>query len=324
MTVSIAVVVPAYNSEDTLASCLLSILSQTFPAQQIIVVDDGSRDATAQVAEQFGDAIHFIRQENQGSAGARDTGSRAATTDYIAYLDADDWWPEDRLATCQQLLGKEPIDFLIADLQRARHGDSPNAYLPRNSSFFPWIQDYFAGQEALSGEPDLYRFAPEVALRILLRGFPVYPSTMLVRRPAVEAVGSWDRRFKRAQDFDIALRLSRRFPLYYYHRMQAVLGLHSGNEDASPYVIKQTRGDIEVLRAHLEAELPGSAYHRQVARALARKYCGLAYTYRKSGDRDEARAAYLQALCWPGRRMHALLRWLVLWVPSSRAMARLL
>jgi glycosyltransferase involved in cell wall biosynthesis len=308
MHISIAVVMPAYNAAETIRHGIESVLAQTSPADEIVVVDDGSTDDTAEVARSFNSAVRLIRQPNQGSAVARQTGTAAVSADYVAYLDADDWWPHEKLAVCRELLAAEDVEFLLADLQRARPGDPADVWLPRNSTFFPWARDYFEGRRVPGVQRPLYRLEPPQAVELLLRGFPVYPSTALVKRSVVEAAGGWDRRFRRAQDFDIGLKIARHHPLHYLDEVQALVGLHSVNEDALAYVVKQTQGDIRVLQAHVEQEPRGSRYRDQAARAVARKYCGLGYTLRQMGRRSEAREAYRQALAWPGRRVHALLR----------------
>lgn len=306
---SIAVVIPSYNSETTIESAILSVLNQTEPPEEVIVVDDGSIDGTASKLEQFSGRVRLIRQKNQGAAVARQTGTNAATTDYIAYLDADDWWPIIKIARCREIIKSEDVHFLLADLQRARPGDSQEAYLPRNSSFYPMSRKYFNKASASTTTKDLYKMSPEDGLSLLLYSFPVYPSTMLVKRSVIMAVGGWDTRFRRCQDFDIGLRIARRFPLYYLDDVQAILGLHEGNIDCYAYVVKQTEGDIKVLKAHLEAEPSTSPYHRQVAQALGRKFCSLGYSHRRSGQNKLARQSYAKAIWWQGCRMHALVRW---------------
>jgi glycosyltransferase involved in cell wall biosynthesis len=312
MNPSIAVVIPAYNAGATIETGLRSVLAQTSPADEVIVVDDGSTDDTAGVVRRFSRDVRLIRQQNQGSAAARQAGTDAAAASYVAYLDADDWWPEDKLATCRKVLACEDVDFLLADLQRAWPSDAPAAWLPRNTSFFPWACKYFEGRKVAAVEHPLYRLEPDAALSLLLRGFPVYPSTALVKRDVVRDAGGWDRRFPRAQDFDIGLKIVRHHPLHFLDEVQAIIGLHSVNECAQAYVVKQTQGDIRVLHAHVESESRGSAYRRQVARALATKYCGLGYTLRKMGLRSEARTAYWNAMSWPGQRPHAFFRWALL------------
>jgi glycosyltransferase involved in cell wall biosynthesis len=89
-SVTISVVIPSYNAGTLLRETLDSVLSQSYPAHEIIVVDDGSTDDTAALVRDYGHAVRYIWQENQGQAVARNTGIAAATGDWIALLDSDD------------------------------------------------------------------------------------------------------------------------------------------------------------------------------------------------------------------------------------------
>ena len=97
MTQTVSVVIPCFNSEAFIRDTIQSALSQTFPAIEIIVVDDGSTDDSARIAEQFGDPVRVIRQANQGESVARNLGIDRARGDWIAFLDADDLWLENKL-----------------------------------------------------------------------------------------------------------------------------------------------------------------------------------------------------------------------------------
>jgi len=96
-TPRISTVTPAYNAADCIAGTLESILAQTLPPHEVIVVDDGSSDRTCDVVSSFGDRVRLIRQENGGPNAARNTGIRAATGDWIALIDADDLWKPEKL-----------------------------------------------------------------------------------------------------------------------------------------------------------------------------------------------------------------------------------
>ncbi|WP_035349378.1 glycosyltransferase family 2 protein [Edaphobacter aggregans] len=89
-SVTISVVIPAYNAGSLIGETLDSVLAQSCPAHEIIVVDDGSTDDTAEVVRRYGNAVRYLRQENQGQAIARNTGIHAATGEWIAPLDSDD------------------------------------------------------------------------------------------------------------------------------------------------------------------------------------------------------------------------------------------
>ena len=95
----VSVVIPAYGHAHFLKQTIDSILAQTWQDYEIIVVDDGSPDDTHAVAAQYGTAIHYIPQENQGMAAARNRGIREANGDLISFLDDDDLWLPEYLAT---------------------------------------------------------------------------------------------------------------------------------------------------------------------------------------------------------------------------------
>ena len=110
----ISAVIPAYNSAEFLKEAIDSILQQSCPVDEIIVVDDGSTDKTQQIAESFGNQITYIKQANQGPSAARNKGILAAEGDWIAFLDADDQWTANKIERQLTALKKEPSLKLIA------------------------------------------------------------------------------------------------------------------------------------------------------------------------------------------------------------------
>jgi hypothetical protein len=113
---SFAVVIPAFNSEDTVAVAVRSALEQTVPAQEVIVVDDGSTDDTVGALAPFEDRVLLIRQENGGVGSARNAGVHAARADFIAFLDDDDVYHPRRLEALGALGAERPdLDILTTD-----------------------------------------------------------------------------------------------------------------------------------------------------------------------------------------------------------------
>jgi hypothetical protein len=120
-----SVVIAAYNAEATLGRAIQSVLDQTWPAHELIVVDDGSTDGTAAVARSFGERITCIQQPNAGVSAARNAGVARASGDWLAFLDADDWYYPDRLRWHADWLSRDPgLDFLTGDSEYRRPDDT--------------------------------------------------------------------------------------------------------------------------------------------------------------------------------------------------------
>jgi glycosyltransferase involved in cell wall biosynthesis len=118
-----SVIIPNHNNSSTLKRAIQSAIHQNYPAHEIIVVDDGSTDESEKILEQFKDKIICIRQKNSGVSVARNNGARIATGEWLAFLDADDFFYPDRLRFHAEWIQDEPdLDFLLAE-QESR---SPN------------------------------------------------------------------------------------------------------------------------------------------------------------------------------------------------------
>jgi glycosyltransferase involved in cell wall biosynthesis len=104
----ISLIIPAYNAEEYLADAIQSALGQTQCAKEILVVDDGSTDRTADVAASFGAPVRILRQENLGVSAARNLGIRSASCPWLAFLDSDDVMAPDRLEVQQQAFSSRP------------------------------------------------------------------------------------------------------------------------------------------------------------------------------------------------------------------------
>jgi glycosyltransferase involved in cell wall biosynthesis len=115
---SISVIIPAYNREAYISDAIESILRQTLPPAEIIVVDDGSTDRTAAIALSYGEKVRCISQENQGCGAARNTGLKEARGDLIAFLDSDDIWLDRKLELQSAYLAAHPeIDMAFCHMK---------------------------------------------------------------------------------------------------------------------------------------------------------------------------------------------------------------
>jgi len=104
----ISVIIPAYNAEKYLEEAIRSVLAQSYQPLEIIVVNDGSEDGTAAIAQSFGDPVRLSNQPTGGPANARNHGTRLAHGDLYAFLDADDFWSPEKLTLQVNALRANP------------------------------------------------------------------------------------------------------------------------------------------------------------------------------------------------------------------------
>lgn len=195
----VSVIVPCHNYGRYLAECLASILGQTHRNVELIVVDDGSTDESAAVAEGIaaGDArVRVIRQANGGISKARNTGIAAATGTYIGFIDADDYWPHADQLQRQVSFLEENRDFgwIFGDAQPFREKDYTGPGYLRASG-------YYAEE---STQP---RRFPLTAALLCKEGFFLPTGAMLMRREVVEKAGRFDEDLRMFEDIDMWLRM---------------------------------------------------------------------------------------------------------------------
>lgn len=113
-----SVIIPTYNGSRWVGAAVESVLRQTYPAAEVLVVDDGSDDATPAALARFGPPVRVVRRPRGGIGAARNTGLERAAGDYLAFLDHDDLWRPDKLAAQADLLARRPeADVLYADAE---------------------------------------------------------------------------------------------------------------------------------------------------------------------------------------------------------------
>ena len=233
----VSVVIPAYNAALYLRTAIDSVLAQTLADVEIIVVDDGSSDDTANVAASFGERVRLLRQRNAGVSAARNRGIEAARGDYLAFLDADDWYLlPSKLASQAAILSARPevgivhSGWLLVD----EHGD---AKVERR----PWQR------------------VPVLDLRGWLLWQPVLPSAMMMRRTALLEVGGFDPGLSHEEDLDVALRLTLAgYATAWLEEVTVAYRQHGGNATRR---VAETETDVRIVldRVFARDDLPAQA-----------------------------------------------------------------
>ena len=120
-----SVVIPVFNGERFVARAIESVLAQSYRAEEIVVVDDGSTDNTPAIVANYRSHVKYVRETNQGVSAARNLGARTACGEWLAFLDADDWYLPDRLLWHAEWLSRDPsLDFLTGDYEYRREDGS--------------------------------------------------------------------------------------------------------------------------------------------------------------------------------------------------------
>lgn len=201
----ISVVIPTHNRAHTLCRALDSVLAQTLSPAEVIVVDDGSTDATPQLLKTTYPEVIALRQNNRGVSHARNRGIAAARNDWIAFLDSDDRWLADKLASQASALRDAPAF-------RFCHSDEL------------WIRD----GRRVNPMRKHAKHGGEMFMHCLAR-CAISPSTALLHRALLDDVGGFDETLPACEDYDLWLRICAQHPVLFVPRALAVR--HGGHAD---------------------------------------------------------------------------------------------
>jgi GT2 family glycosyltransferase len=211
----ISVVIPCYNASAWIASSLQSVLDQGWPMLEVLVVDDGSTDGSVELVRTRFPEVKLLQQKNAGSAAARNTGIQAARGDWVAFIDADDWWAPGKLRAQMELLSSHPEARMCCTAWQVWHSEEPEPDPGLRQSLDRPSTGVGQGRSATGW---IY---PE-----LLVGCCVWTSTVLARTELLRQLGGFDVGLKIGEDYDLWLRASRLTPIVRVQRPLALYRQH--------------------------------------------------------------------------------------------------
>ena len=303
---TVSVAIAAYNAAAYLREALLSVLAQTSPPDEIIVVDDGSTDDTRAVCESFGTRVRYIHQPNDGTmgAGARGRAMTEAQGDWIAILDHDDLWHRDKLRVQLAAVEKYPDAVAVFTDHTVIGDDEIRARSP--STVAPVRQ-----------------LEARDAFHLLLQQNPYYPSSALVKRQFILEGGLPDPKRMGCADWDLSLAIARRHPIVI---ISEPLTLYRVSPDQ--YSADLGRLSVAVTRS-IEAQVPelhegcetcreslaiGRRFADQIHRMAARRFLDGYHRAIRRGELHAAGACLRKALTasprevLPPRRLAAVVK----------------
>lgn len=213
---SVAVIVALYNGAPFVLGALASVFVQTMQPSQVIVVDDGSTDGSAEVvaASEFAERVHLVQRPNGGQSAARNTGLGLVTAPFVAFLDQDDIWYPDHLEALVPLMADPAVGWAYSDFDEI---DGNGLLVTRG----------FHRAHGLGH--------PRLSLADLIgQDMMVLPSAALVRTQSLRDVGGFDENLSGYEDDDLFIRLFRRHALPAYYSASTVqFRVHSGSSSMS-------------------------------------------------------------------------------------------
>ena len=266
---SVSVVVAAHNAADTIAETLMSALRQTHPTFEILVVDDASQDATAEVVQACAardPRVRLIRlSQNRGVAGARNAGIREAKGDYVAPLDADDLWRPEKLSRQLQRFQTAPA---------------------RTGVVYSWWHYVDVMGDLMPGRYGACTYEGDVYARLLMANFVGPSSVPLVRRELLHAAGLYDERLSTHEDKALHLALAE---ICDFAVVPECLVGYRSRPGSLSHKLGQLEACDSIVHAHARAghsELPEWLFRRAVANFL----WWVAFRHLHEGRKKEAMA----------------------------------
>ena len=188
---AVTVIIPTFNREQFLKEAVDSVLSQTYDDFELIVVDDGSTDKTKKMLQDYGQRLTYIFQENRGVSAARNRGIAEAKGELISFLDSDDLWKRDKLSIQTDLMkSQKGVMISFTDEIWIRKGVRVNPMKKHQKH---------------SGR--IY----EKCLPLCI----ISPSSVMIRRELFDTVGLFDETLSVCEDYDLWLRISSRYPVFF-------------------------------------------------------------------------------------------------------------
>lgn len=239
----VSVVMPCYNGEAFLAAAVESVLGQTFRDFELIVIDDGSTDRSADILAGYGERIRVIRQRNRGVSAARNAGIEAARGDFIAFLDSDDWWEPDFLDQMVKAMDDPRTAIAYCGWQNVGVGEGK-----------PYVPPDYEGPDKMH---HLLRFASL---------WPIH--AILIRRSLMPPGVPFNPAYPACEDYDLWLRIASFHRIQLVPRVLAYYRKH-GDANATSDQARVARYNLLVKQRFL-ADFPDLA--RRIPRARQREY----------------------------------------------------
>jgi glycosyltransferase involved in cell wall biosynthesis len=254
----VSVIIPAYNVVKYIGEAVESALSQTYHSIEVIVIDDGSTDGTLSVLERYHDKVRIFSQQNGGAGAARNRGILVAAGEYVAFLDGDDIWYRDKLETQITILSENKDVCLTSGMADGIDGSGGSMDIDLN----------YKG--------DVYDRPLHLYNELLLKGNPIWTSSVVLRKTALKEAGFFDESKKRSQDYDMWIRLAEKNSFYVAgKRMGKYRWLTTSLTHGS--ITREYEAQLDILKKHSWRFQPND-YRKRLSNVY-REWAGTEFCY---------------------------------------------
>jgi glycosyltransferase involved in cell wall biosynthesis len=235
--IRVSVVIPTYNRAHYLPEALASVLNQTLPVFEIIVVDDGSSDGTTELMAGYGDKVRYLQQKNSGPSAARNFAMREARGNWIAFLDSDDLWVPEKNQLMTDFVRQHPhLEFVFGNLAN---------FNAQQQEVQPEILDADVHRYFQAHAADLQEF-----FRQLLFCNPIPTSSAFFSRAAMERTGWLDATMRYCEDYDYWLRMAPHTRVGFVDHILVRRRMHEAN--AINAVVALGEGTLKAFKRQLQ------------------------------------------------------------------------
>jgi glycosyltransferase involved in cell wall biosynthesis len=293
----VSVVIPTYNRAAFLPATLDSVLAQTYPAVEIVVIDDGSSDGTPGVLGRYAGRVRWRRKPNGGVASARNAGLEVARGDFIAFMDSDDLCLPDRIAAEVECFRRFP-EIVLCSSDFSAFDETGPLEASHIASYYHAVSAAPGGVAALYPERGTLRVPGSGTVIPVLRGAVyeqlawgnfIHPPTVMVPRRVAESAGGFDERIRIATEYDWLIRVCRAGPAAFLDA-PLLRYRYSGDQLSAPRHAAQIQLDAIATLAKLRRDDP-PFWRRH--RARLRRRIGRAWLHAADAavERDKRAAA---------------------------------
>jgi len=231
----ISVIIPTFNCKNYLQRAINSVLSQSFPPTEIIVIDDGSTDNTKIFIQENYPQLKYIYQENLGPSIARNTGIKYAKSDWICFLDADDEWLSNNLKDKIDIIKRHPCLIWCASPYILKYGDNKNVYIN-----FSNINK--ENSQILNIFNDTKKFKDKVKAEL------ISTCSVMIKRNVLVELGGFDESLKYGEDIDLWFRIALKYPQIGYTEKSSYIYYRNINHSLTKTINNSENINEEIKR----------------------------------------------------------------------------